>query len=57
MNIHLPESDFMMIAGLLPNVGKTFRGWKLPCIIIIENRNNSSDEHHFFSLKVGSNLD
>lgn len=48
INIHLPESDFMVIAGLLPNVGKTLRDWKLLCIINIEKRNNSSDEHHFF---------
>lgn len=57
MNIHLSESDFMMIAGLLPNAGETFRGSNLPCIIIIDNRNNSSDEYHFFSLKMGCNLD
>lgn len=57
MNIHLSESDFMMIAGLLPNAGETFRGSNLPCIIIIDNRNNSSDEYHFFSLKMGCDLD
>lgn len=54
MNIHLPESDFM-IAGLLPNVGKKLRGSKLPCIIIINNRNNSSDEY-LSPLKMSSNL-
>lgn len=35
MSVHLPESDFMMISGLLPNVGKTLRGSELPCIIIL----------------------
>lgn len=44
MSIHLPERDFMMISGLLPNVAKTLRGSELPCIIIIDNRKNSSDE-------------
>lgn len=57
MSIHLPGSDFMMIAGLLPNVGKTLRGSELPCIIIIDNRNYSRDEYYFFSLKMGFNLD
>lgn len=26
-------------------------------IIIIDSRNNSSDEYYFFSLQMGSNLD